>query len=67
MNDPLLVRGFQCLGNLFRNRQRLVDWYWSLSNAVCQRRPFDQLQHQRFLTLSFFQPVQDFGFAFKAG
>jgi hypothetical protein len=42
MDDPLLVRGFERLGDLLRDRQCLVDWNRALSNSVGERRPFDQ-------------------------
>ncbi len=38
MDDPLLVRGFERLGDLPRDRQRLVEWHATLSDAVGQRR-----------------------------
>ena len=39
MDDALLVRGFERLGNLLRDRQRLVDRNRSLRDAVGERRP----------------------------
>ena len=47
VDDALLVRRFQSLGNLPRDRQRLVERDRALRDAVGQRRPLDQLQHQR--------------------
>ena len=47
MDDPLFVRGFERLGDLLRDRQRLVDRNNSLSDAVREGRPLDQFHHQR--------------------
>ena len=47
MDDPLFVRGFQRLGDLLRNRQRLVDRNGPLRDAVRESRPLDQFHHQR--------------------
>jgi hypothetical protein len=46
MNNPLLVRGFERLGDLFRNRQRLVEWYCSSRDPIGKRGPFDQFHDQ---------------------
>ena len=43
MDHPCLVRGLQRLGNLLRNRQRLIQRDRPLRNAVRERRPFHQL------------------------
>ena len=47
MDDALLVRRFERLGDLLRDRQRLVERNRPLRDAVGQRRPLDQLHHQR--------------------
>ena len=47
MDDSVHVRRFHRLGNLFGDRQRLVDRDGALCDAVCERRPLDQLHHQR--------------------
>ena len=47
MNDALLVRRFQRLGDLPRDGQRLVEWNRPACDAVGERRPVDQLQDQR--------------------
>jgi hypothetical protein len=47
MNDALLVRGFERLGNLMRNHQRVVDRDWPAGDAVGQRLAVDQFQYQR--------------------
>ena len=57
MNDPLLVRGFEGIRNLRRDRERLVDRDRALRDAVGQRRSFDQLHHERRRTLGSFQAV----------
>ena len=47
MDDPRLVGRLQRLGDLLRNRQRLVRWDRPLRDPVGERRPLHQLQHQR--------------------
>ena len=47
MDDALLVRGFEGFGDLLRDRKRLIDRNRPLRDAVGQRRPLDQLHHQR--------------------
>ena len=47
VDDALLVRGFERLGNLLRNRQRFIDGNRPLRDAVRERRPLDQLHHER--------------------
>ncbi len=46
MDDPVFVRHFEHLGDLLRERQRLVWWNRSPGDAIGQRWPLDQLQHQ---------------------
>ena len=53
MNDPSLMRRLQRLGDLLRNRQRLIQRDRPLRDAVSQGRTFNQLQHQRPLPLGF--------------
>ena len=47
MDDPLLVRRFERLGDLLRDRQRLIDRDRSARNALRQVVAFDQLHHER--------------------
>ena len=47
MDHPGFVRGLQRLGDLFRNRQRLVDGDRTLRDPVSKGRSFDQLQDER--------------------
>jgi hypothetical protein len=47
VDDPGVMREFQRLGDLRRNRQRLVERKRALRDAVGQRRALDQLHHQR--------------------
>src|SRR4030095_13869979 len=47
MDDPLLVRRFERLGDLTRDRERLLDWQGTLGDAILERGPLDQLEHQR--------------------
>ena len=46
MDDPLLVRCFQRLGNLFRDGQRLFERNGPLGDTVGERRALDQLHHE---------------------
>ncbi len=47
MHHPGLMRGLQRLGDLLRNRQRLVQRDRPLRDQVGEGRVFHQLQHQR--------------------
>ena len=57
MNDALLVRRFQRLGNLSGDRQRLVDRNRAGRDAIGERRAFDQFHHQRPSAVRLFQSV----------
>ena len=78
IDDPLLVRRFERLRNLRRDRQRINNWNRAVRDAIGQRRPFDQLHHQRDGPARLLQAVdvrdvrvvqrrENFGFALKAG
>ena len=47
MDDALLVRGFERLGDLPRDRQRLVERNRPPRDAVGERRSLDELHHER--------------------
>ena len=47
MDDPLFVRGFERLGDLLRDRQCVIERDRPLRDPVRQRRPLDQLHHER--------------------
>ena len=47
MNDALLVRGFERLGDLPRDRERLVERERPARDAVGERLALDQLHHER--------------------
>ena len=57
MDDPLLVRRLQCLGDLPGNRQRLVERDRPARDALRQIVPFDQLHHQRRDAATLFEAV----------
>ena len=57
MNDALLVRRFQRFGNLTRDGQRLFQRNRPECDSVCERRPIDQLQHQRLRAVRLFEAV----------
>ena len=53
----MLVRGFQRFSNLLRDGQRLIHRNGTLSDAVGERRPFDQFHHQRNRARALFETV----------
>ena len=57
MNDSLLVRGFERIGNLRRDRERLGEGDRTQGDAVSERRSFDEFHHERRRTLGSFQAV----------
>ena len=57
MDDPLLVRGFEGLGNLLRDGERLIHRDSALGNAVGQRRSLDQFHHERDGARALFEAV----------
>ena len=57
MNDPLLVRRFERLGDLLRDGQRLVDRDRPARNALRQVLALDEFHHQRTDTVGFFETV----------
>ena len=78
MNDPLLMRGFERLGNLFRDGQRLVDRDRPARNALRQVLALDEFHHEGLHAVGVLEPVdrgdvrmiqrgEDFRFALKAG
>src|SRR5262245_24831369 len=57
MDDSLLMRGLQCFADLARDRKCLIDRNRTLRDAVCQRRPFNQLPDQSLHTARLLKPV----------
>ena len=57
MDDPLLVGRFECLRDLPRDWQRLVDGNRPVHDAIGERRSLDQLQHDRLEVVRFFKAV----------
>ena len=47
MNDPALVRRLERFCDLPCDGQRLVERHAAARDPIGQRRPFNQLQHQR--------------------
>ena len=47
MDDPALVCGFQCIGDLTRDRERVVQRKRTLGDHVRERLALDELEHQR--------------------
>ena len=46
VDDPLLVRGFERLGDLLRDGQRVVERHGSARDALRQIVAFDELHHE---------------------
>jgi len=78
VDDALLVRCFESLGNLFRNGQRFIDGNRTLRDAFCERRSFDGLHDERLHTVRVLETVdmcdvrmiegrKDLGFAPESG
>jgi hypothetical protein len=57
MDDPRLVRRFESLGDLLRNRERVLERDRSLRDPIGERRAFDELEHQRVNTTGIFETV----------
>jgi hypothetical protein len=57
MDDPLLVRLFERLGNLQRNGKAFIEGERHMLQALCQSRTFDQLHDQRARLAARFEPV----------
>ena len=75
---PLLVRGLERFGDLLRDGQRFIERNRPLRDPVGERRPLDQLHHQRGLAVAAFKAVdgrdvrmvqrgEDFRFALEPG
>ena len=57
MNDPALVRGLERVGNLPRDGQGFVQCDAASRDAIGQRRPFDEFEHERFDLGAIFEAV----------
>ena len=57
MNDPLLVRRFERLGDLPGDEEGLVDRNRPARDPIGERRALDQLHHQGADAIGFFEPV----------
>ena len=73
----MAVCGFQCLGDLFRDREGFVDRNSATRETLCEILPLDQLHHERAAAVGFFETVyvgdvrviqrcEHFGFALKS-
>ena len=58
MDDPLVVRRHQCVGNLSGDRQRFIDRNGAFGNALSQRLPFDELHHEELRAGCLLEAVQ---------
>ena len=47
MDDAVLVRRLERLGDLARDRQRFVERNRAVRDAIGERRPLDELQDER--------------------
>ena len=57
MDDAFLVRGFERLGDLAGDGERLRDRQRAALETIGEHRAFDQFEHQRADTIRFFQPI----------
>ncbi len=57
MNDPLLVRRFECIRDLARDRQRFWEKNRALRDAVGESRAFDQFEDKGVRRAAVFEPV----------
>ena len=57
MDDAALMRRFEGVRDLRRNRQRLVEGKRSVGDTLGERPAFDQLQYQRPHAVGFFETV----------
>jgi hypothetical protein len=57
VDDPLLMRGFERLGDLARDGQGLVERNGSLRNTICERRPSDEFHHEGGRAVRSFEAV----------
>jgi hypothetical protein len=57
MNDPLLVRGFERVGDLTRDGQCLIERNRAARDALRQVLAFDEFHDQRTDAIRFFQSV----------
>ena len=57
MDDALLMRGFECLGDLFGDRQGFIERDRPLFDPIRQCRSFDEFKDQGPNTISFLKAV----------
>ena len=57
VDDAAFVSSFKRLGDLFRDRQRFIDWHRPLRDSVGERRPLHHLQYQRRHSSRLFETV----------
>ena len=57
MDDAELVRGFERIGNLSSDRDRLVDGKRAVGESVGEGAALHQFEHQRLSAAGFFEPV----------
>src|SRR5215472_11983900 len=57
MDDSVLVRGFDRLGDLLRDWERLVERDRAFRDSICKRWAFDKLQHERMRAAGILEAV----------
>ncbi len=57
MDDACLVRGFQRRSDLLGERQRVAERHGPLGDALRERLPLDQLEHERMRGAAVFEAV----------
>ena len=58
VDDAFFMRGFERLGDLTRDRQRLIERDGALRQTIRQRGSLDQFQHERRHVAGFFETVE---------
>ena len=59
MHDPLVVGGFKGVGDLTRDRERLVERQRAFREEVGKRGPLHELHHERASVARSFEAVDD--------
>jgi hypothetical protein len=57
MDDPLLVRGFERLGDLLRDGESFVNSNWTARDSSIQALAVDELEHEELLAVGLVQAV----------
>ena len=58
VDDASLVRRFERVGDLLRDRERLLNWHRAALQPLGERLPFDQFHHEKMAVARFLHPVE---------